>query len=135
MVAQGVEFFFIEVVGGGFGGPQVMVLLSGLVDASGRDGCGESSGNGFAVVEGDFDVRHPHAHGGSKNSSTHREGQYEKAGRHRDAACRAGSILRAQIQFKNGKWHQILGENQKSEERALKRSRIETEGPFKEEKR
>jgi len=53
----------------------------------------------------------------AKNSKRERDRQYEKAGRHSHAAAALGPVLHAQIDFKNGKRHQVLGEREECEER------------------
>src|SRR5215469_721174 len=77
-VTQSVEFALIEVIGGGLAGLQVMVLLSGLINATGLNRGRESFGNRDAGVEPGFDLRQPHGHGYSKNSNAHSDGNYKQ---------------------------------------------------------
>src|SRR5580700_6466526 len=112
-----------------------MVLLDGLVDAAGGDGCRESFGNRFARVVGGFELRHPLSHGDPKNSGAHHQGQYKKHACRSDAPQRAWPVLRPQVDFENGEGNQVLGESHESEERPPESRWIETEGAFKDEKR
>ena len=99
------------------------------------DGRREGFGDGFAAVVGPLEVGQKRAHGDGYDASTQPNGQHEKAGRHSKAAERAGAVLGAQIDFKNGKGHQVLAERHEGEERPAKRSCIETEGAVIEDER
>ncbi len=67
-------------------------------------------------------------HGDRNDARTHHHRQHEKTRGHGKAARRAGSVLGAQIDFKNGKRHQVLAEGHEGKEGPAKRRRIETEG-------
>src|SRR5579863_2268019 len=105
LVAQRVEFVFIEVVGCGCGRLQVMVLLNSLVNAAGRDRGREGESTGFARIVGGFDFRQPHTHSDRKNSGGQRERENKKTSGHREPAWRAAPLFCMQVELKNSKWH------------------------------
>src|SRR6266849_3594676 len=104
-----------------------MVLLRGLVDAAGSDGCRQSLRNGLAGVISGFDVWQPRGHGDGENSRAHRECKRKKNTGCSHAAQRAGAVLREQIEFKNAKGQEVLSEGPEGEERADKICLIETD--------
>src|SRR5580704_17434938 len=112
-----------------------MILFHGGVNAVSGDGGRERFGNRFARVIRGFDLRHPLSRGDRKKPSGHHEGQHKEQACRSHASYRPGAVLRAQIDFDNGKGNKELGESYESEERTPERNRVETEGAFKDEKR
>src|ERR1700739_1092896 len=126
-VAQGVELLFVEVESGSTRGFEFAILERGGLDAAGGDGRGKSFANGFAGVVGSFEGGQPHAHGGAKYAASHSEGKHHKNEGGEHASQRAGTILCAEIKFKDTERPEKCGEGQEGEERASKRVGIETE--------
>ncbi len=101
---------FIEVIGGGFGGLQAVVLLCRLVDAGGRDSGREGVGHGYARVVNDLDGRKIKRLSGAESSETHEQAEYNECARHGEPPAWTRAFLYTQIEFENGKGQQVTTE-------------------------
>lgn len=100
---------------------------------AGGDGDPKRVGDGFAVVEGDFNRGNPGEHGTAKNSGGHGEGRKNKTERHGDPMCHVCPVLCEKVKFKHAKRQQVLGERDESGEWARECNRIKTDGASKDE--